>query len=237
MIFTEDFINNEISKNGNTNLITNSDLDSSSQIFAIGDSHSIFFYNSMKIKEHWFFGKSVKNLPSTIYRLINEDLDIYNIGTILGNSHEKYNIKKNDYVIFFMGFNDIQKNINKYASNRWQEEIVNLFTAYINKVIILSNKYKIQPIISSIYPNPRPEAKGQNAFGSFQERRIYTIFANNFLKNICEEKKIHLLNIYHLITDDSGFIKKEITNDNIHLDYNNKQLRIIIENEILKFCI
>jgi lysophospholipase L1-like esterase len=233
MVFTEEDISNEIKQNGNTNLITNSGLESGSQIFAIGDSHTIFFYNSMKIKEHWFFGNK---LPATIYRLINEDLDIYSIGTNLGNSHEKYNIKENDYVIFFMGFNDIQKNINKYASNRWQEEIVNLFTAYVNKVIMLSNKYNIQPIISSIYPNPRPDAAGQNPFGSFQERRIYTIFANNLLKNICEKEKIIFLNTYNLITDEYGFIKKEITNDSIHLDYNNNQIREIIENEILKFC-
>ena len=96
----------------------------------------------MKIKEHWFFGCT---LPATIHRLINEDLDIYNIGNVLGNSHEKYNIKENDYVIFFIGFNDIQKNINKYASNMWQKEIENLFTAYVNKVITLSNKAPSNP--------------------------------------------------------------------------------------------
>jgi lysophospholipase L1-like esterase len=225
MVFTEEDINNEIKQNGNTNLITNSGLESGSQIYAIGDSHTIFFYNSMKIKEHWFFGNK---LPATIYRLINEDLDIYSIGTNLGNSHEKYNIKENDYVIFFMGFNDIQKNINKYASNRWQEEIVNLFTAYVNKVIMLSNKYNIQPIISSIYPNPLVE-ENVNAYGSSDERRIYTIFANNLLKNICEKEKIIFLNTYNLITDEYGFIKKEFTKDNIHLDYNNIFLRNYIE--------
>ena len=234
MLFTEEEINNEIKLNGNTNLITNSGLESGSQIFAIGDSHTIFFYNSMKIKEHWFFGNY---LPATIYRLINEDLDLYNIGTRLGNSHEKYNIKENDYVIFFMGFNDIQKNINKYASNNWKEEVTDLFTGYVDKVIELSNKYKIKPIIPCVYPNPRPDAKDQNPFGSFEERRMYAIFANIFLKSICQEKNIHFFNVYHLITDEDGFIKKEITNDSIHLDYNNEKLRVIIENEILKFCV
>ena len=42
-------------------------------IFAIGDSHSIFFHNSIYIKEHWVaFGK----MPVTIYRLLKDGLDI-----------------------------------------------------------------------------------------------------------------------------------------------------------------
>ena len=57
-------------------------------IFAIGDSHSIFFHNSPKIKEHWV---AFANLPVTWHRLISEGLDIYNIGNLLGNGHEKYN--------------------------------------------------------------------------------------------------------------------------------------------------
>ena len=230
---SKEFINNEIKKNGNTNLITDSRLESGSQIFAIGDSHSIFFYNSMKIKEHWFFGCT---LPATIHRLINEDLDIYNIGNVLGNSHEKYNIKENDYVIFFIVFNDIQKNINKYASNMWQKEIENLFTAYVNKVITLSNKYKIKPILPCVYPNPLPEAQGQNPYGSYEQRRMYTIFANNILKQLCETNKISFLDIYDSITDECGFIKKDITSDKIHLDYNNQKIREFIEGEIYKFC-
>jgi hypothetical protein len=61
-MISKELIEAEINKNGNTNLITNSGLESGSQIFAIGDSHTIFFYNSMKIKEHW--------LGCTIYNLI-----------------------------------------------------------------------------------------------------------------------------------------------------------------------
>ena len=81
-------------------------------IFAIGDSHSIFFHNSSIIKEHWV---SFANLPLTWYRLIREGLDIYNVGNKLGNGHEQNNIKSSDSVLFCYGWNDIQKNINKYA--------------------------------------------------------------------------------------------------------------------------
>jgi hypothetical protein len=230
---SDELIESEIKKHGNTNLITNSCLQSGSQIFAIGDSHTIFFYNSMKIFEHWFYNCS---LPLTIYRLLNEDLDIYNIGNCLGNLHEKYNIKENDYVIFYFGFNDIQRNITKHAEHRWQNEITNLFTSFVDKVLLLSSKYKIKPIIPCVYPNPRPDAHGQNPCGTYEQRRMYTVFANNMLKQLCETNNLPFLDIYDLITDEHGFIKREITADNIHLDYNNKKIRHLVEDEIYKFC-
>jgi lysophospholipase L1-like esterase len=232
-MYNIELIKEEIIKNGNTNLITDSGLTSGQQIFAIGDSHTIFFYNSLKIKEHWFFGG---NLPLTIYRLLNEELDIYNIGNILGNQHEKYNIKRNDYVIFYFGYNDIQKNIYIYSKNTWKQDINELCTNYIKKIIELQDKYKIHPIIPSIYPNPLPEAKGLNSNGYNEERTKYVLFANNLLNKLCKDYKIDFLDIYHIITDEKGFIKTELSKDKIHLDYDNNNLRIIIENKILEIC-
>ena len=148
MITNQEIISKEIKKNGNTNLITNSNLLSGSQIFAIGDSHTIFFYNSMKIKEHWGFGGK---LPLTIYKLLQDGINIYEIGNILGNDHEKYNIKECDYVLFYYGFNDIQRNIHNHASHRWQEEITNLLTdylAYINTLSKTFNQVQTSNLIS-----------------------------------------------------------------------------------------
>ena len=81
-------------KYGNTNLITESGL--SNNVFAIGDSHSIFFHNSMRIIEHW--GHCL-----TMYSLINNGIDINNLGNILKNGHEKYNINEKDVVMTSIG--------------------------------------------------------------------------------------------------------------------------------------
>ena len=118
---------------GNTNLITDSGLPNNQQIFAIGDSHTIFYYNSMKIKEHWFFHCI---FPLTIYKLLECSLPIYTIGTILGNEHELYNIKENDYVIMSFGYNDIQKNVYVYFVNDWKQNIEEFMTKYIQYIII-----------------------------------------------------------------------------------------------------
>lgn len=226
-----EYISDHIKKYGNTNFITDAGLKSGSQIFAIGDSHCIYFYNSMKIKEHWFFNCG---LPLTIYKFIKSDLDIYNIGNILKNGHEKYNIKENDYVIFLFGYNDIQRNIYQHSRDKWSDEIDSLIKNYIDTIIILKNKYKIIPIVPCIYPLPREDAQGINIKGSFNERHNYTLYANEKLKQHCEINNLKFLDIYCTITDEFGYIKKEYTSDNIHLDYNNVSLRDIIENEIYK---
>ena len=226
-------IQDEINKNGNTNLITHSGLTSGSQIFAIGDSHTIFFYNSMKIKEHWCCGVGSS---LTMYALLRYGMDIYELGNQLGNGHEKYNIKEDDYVLFYYGFNDIQRNINLHSKNNWNEQIETLCLKYITYVQILREKYKIKPIVPCVYPNPRPGAEGQNPCGTYEERRHYTLYANKMLSLNCKNNNIPFLNIYDHITDDNGFIKENITSDLIHLDYNNKEIKDYVETEIYKFC-
>jgi len=229
-------IEDEIKKNGNTNFIADSGFETGQQIFAIGDSHSIFFFNSIKIKEHWFFCNSKKQLPLSIYTLLRDNLDIYNIGNILENGHEFYNIKKNDFVLMNFGFNDIQRNIYLHASNKWKEEINNLINKYIEAILIFKKKFEIIPIVSFIYPNPGPNAKGQNSMGSFEERSMYTIEANTILKNKCMENNILFFDIYDFVTDENGTIKKSFTIDDIHLDYNNKFLREFVDNKIIELC-
>ena len=68
--------------------------------------------------------------------------------------------------------------------------------------------------------------------GSDTERYIYITKANFILKKECEINNIKFFDIYNFITDEHGFLKKEYTIDNIHLDYNNDNLRTIIEDKI-----
>jgi hypothetical protein len=230
----EEYIEEEIKKNGNTNFITDSGFVSGQQIFAIGDSHSIFFYNSMKIKVHWLGCSHI--MPISIYSLKCNGLDIYNIGNNLGDGHELYNIKSNDFVVMYFGYNDIQRNIHLHAANRWKDEIEYLINMYIETVLNLKKQYNIIPIVSCIYPNPRPDAHGQNSMGSIEERRNYAIYANENLKSLCIKKQISYLDVYDFITDEDGFIKDSFTSDKIHLDYNNKFLRDFIDSKVIDLC-
>jgi|APGre2960657423_1045063.scaffolds.fasta_scaffold00602_11 hypothetical protein len=225
-------INDELSKNGNTNLISNSGF--SEQIFAIGDSHSIFFHKSMKIKQFWF---GMSGLPVTIYTL-NQSLNLYNVGNIVSTNKVKINIKPNDYVMFFYGWNDIQKNIFLYAERDWQNEINRLVTKYISLLIHFKNAYKINPIACCVYPalKVEPNENTDNIHGSNIERINYTIEYNKLLRIACQNNNIKLYDIYHLIVDKEGHIQKGYMteNDKTHLDHTNKFLRNCIDDYIVK---
>lgn len=191
-------------------------------IFAIGDSHAIFYHNSSVVKEHWM---GFKGLAVTMYQFNRSDVDIHQIGTILGNGHEKYNIKVNDIVLFCFGWNDAQKNIKTYAID-YKEEIEKLVDAYITKLKSLS----VTPIVNCIYPNPH--VMNKNIKGSEQERLTYIHKFNKTLKEKCAENQILFFDIFDFITCD-GRIKNEYTKDGIHLDYTNELLRRVIDTKLL----
>lgn len=210
-------------KYGNTNLITNSGLTNNAQIHAIGDSHSIYFHNSMKIYEHW--GHIV-----SMYNLVKQGIDIFKLGNILGNGHEKYNINMNDYVIFYYGYNDIQKHFFINYRNNIENNIELLINSYIEYILHLKNNYKIVPIIPCIYP--LPIKKGSlDIRGSDEERINYTQITNKLLETKCKENSILFLNIYDDISNNNK-INEKYTVDGIHLDYNNDKLRKHIESKI-----
>lgn len=231
---TEDIITKEIATHGNTNRIANSGLPNGAQIFAVGDSHTIFFYNSMRIKEHWAF---MGRIPMTMYTLLRDGMNIYEIGKSLGGGHENYEVKAGDFVLFFYGFNDIQKNIHVYGGKEWRYEIMRLLSEYIELMVMYRKKYSITPIVTCIYPNPLPEAEGQNPNGTYQERMMYTKYANQLLELMCRQWSLPFYDIYDLITDENGFIKRQVTKDFIHLDYNNSEIREKIEKYILDLCL
>lgn len=233
-------INKEVQLHGNTNFITNSELPDNRQIHSIGDSHSIFFYNSLLILEHW--GCEGK-IPITMYKLVNTELNLYDVGAILGNGHEKYTIKAGDFVMFNYGYNDFQRRIiehNEISDNvitdTAYENISKLLSSYVDKIKRFQEEYKIIPIINCIYPNPRDYAKGVNTVNSHTIRCILTQFANLYLANKCCENNIMFFDIYNLLTDEAGFIKAEYTTDGIHLDYNNYDLRDMIDNLLVEKC-
>lgn len=172
-------------------------------------------------------------IPLTIYTLLKNRINLYEIGTLLGNGHERYNIKENDFVLFHYGYNDVQKNIKLHHSEDWQSEIIYLITNYIKLLNDYREIYKITPIACSIFPNPRNNAENIQIVGTDYERMFYTVEANKIMKQECNKMTIKFFDLYDLICDEDGYLKESVTTDNIHLDYNNKKLRILVENIIM----
>jgi len=221
-------------RNENYNSISESGLESGQKIFTIGDSHSIFFYKSKKIIALW--GGSKHEFPLTIYKLSKSFLEICDVPKILGRGHEKNEIKENDFVLFNYGSNDMQKNIYLYGRDDWKNSVKSLMIEYTELIFDYKKKNKFIPIISSIYPNPLLESEGQNTYGTAEERNMYIKFANFVIKNICNENNILYLDIYDFIADEKGFIKREYSNDFIHLDPDNVLVRNYVETKLIDLC-
>jgi hypothetical protein len=221
-------------KEDNLNSIVDSGLESGQKIIVAGDSHSLFFYKSKKMIALW--GGLTHEFPLTIYRLINSNIDIRDLPRIIGRGHENIIIGENDFVMYTCGFNDIQKNIYLHAKDRWQEETVSLLVDYIKLFLYYKQNCNIIPIISCIYPNPLPDAQGVTTFGTYEERHMYTKYANLVLKQLCCDNKLLFFDIYDYISDENGYIKKEYSHDKIHLDPNNNELRTFVETTLIELC-
>lgn len=209
-----------------------------SKILAIGDSHSIFFHNSTSIIEHWV---GFRQLPITWYRFNTEGLDIPNLGTIIGNGHEKNNIVSGDYVLFCYGWNDIQKNIYINHKDNYKEGIDVLIDGYFKLLKKYETDYGIHPVIYSLPPNPLTD--GVDSHGSPEERDEYIKYANSELSKKCKENSLLFFNVYDIISDERGYFKEECTygdnnysKEGVHLDYDNLGLKDIIDNKLIKLC-
>ena len=217
--------------------------------FAIGDSHSTFFEQSGIMKSHW----TGPIHTATIYQLLEKGLNIYNLREDLATS-EHYvkvgaarwqfpdgvyitsNIQEGDTVFFCYGFNDIQKNINKYAAASYESEIDKLIDGYLKLLKVYEIKFKIKCIPCSIPPNPSPKPEGIignfhygisgdfSTTGTSEERHSYNLYTNKVMQKLCNVYDLRFLNIYDTISDDMGFLRKDYTTDYIHLQWDNIEL-------------
>jgi hypothetical protein len=200
-------------------------------IFAVGDSHSIFYYDSNIVNHHWV---GWGGMPVTMYQLLNHGLPLYNIVERLQPGDIcNINVKENDIVLFFYGWNDIQKNIHKYGNINYKNEIDNMVTNYVKLIKDYSNGklYKIKPIISCIYPIP--QSINNEMTGTNEERIEYTLYMNDKLKYLCLENNIPFFDIYELLHDNNVISSYVVDNDKTHLDRKNLQLREKIESLLL----
>lgn len=224
------------------------------ELYVIGDSHSLFYDQARIMKSHWTGPIHV----ATVYQLLKLGLNIFHLKEGLANSdHYKHvgvppwqcpsgkydisNIKPGDIVFYSFGFNDIQKNIYKYARDRYQDEILSLLSRYILLLKEFETKFCIICIPISISPNPSPAPKGTKGLyffgisgdflttGSSEERNIYTKYANAVLKQLCIDHGFKFLDIYDLISDSEGFLNKEFSSDYIHLKSDAKVRNQIID--------
>jgi len=53
--------------------------------------------------------------------------------------------------------------------------------------------------------------------GTDEERKQYVLFFNQLLKEKCNEKGYLFVDIYHHYTDENGFLRKDLSDGNVHI--------------------
>jgi len=184
-------------------------------IHTIGDSHA------SNIISGW---KDCKNIqshhigPVLCYSFGKEKLKRCDI--------RKFGIKNNDTIIFCFGEIDCRCHVHKHISKdkTYQMIINSIINNYIDAIKINTDNCKIELKNICIY-NVVPPVNKYNTkentdypfLGSDDERKQYHLYFNKLLKQKCEENNWIFFDIYNFYTDEKGFLKKSLSDNNVHI--------------------
>ena len=178
-------------------------------IHTIGDSHSGIGWTG--IIQH-------KLGPVLCYSFGKEKLNRCDI--------RKFNIKDGDTIVFCLGEIDCRCHIHKHITEttRYQDIINNIVDNYFDAIelnvsisqIKLKNicVYNVVPPIQKYNTAENPEYP---YLGSDEERKQYALYFNEKLKEKCIEKKYIFFDIYNNYTDKNGFLRKDLSDNSVHI--------------------
>jgi len=102
--------------------------------------------------------------------------------------------------------------VNDMSMNMTNEEILDNFRSIIQRIKSESPRTKIY--VESALPFNNDFGKFKKLIGKEEQLLDY----NKALKKLCKKEKVKFLNIYPKFKDKEGKLKKEITNDGLHLN-------------------
>ena len=128
----------------------------------------------------------------------------------------KINATTEDVIIFCYGETDCRCHIHKYAHD-YRNNIEQLTDNYLHRVKSYDN---ILPCIYNVPPPCRGgDIKGTHAYpilGSDEDRKIYTLYLNQKLKEQCEKHNVLFFDVYDKYCADDGFMNKKLSNQ-VHI--------------------
>ena len=134
--------------------------------------------------------------------------------------------KDGDTIIFSFGEIDCRCHVHKHItqSKTYQDVIDDIVNNYIEAIELNISVSKINFKNVSVY-NVVPPIQRWNTWenpefpylGTDEERKQYVLYFNKKLKEICIEKKYIFFDIYNNYTDENGFLRKDLSDGNVHI--------------------
>ena len=179
-------------------------------IHTIGDSHSNHGWND--IINHPIG-------PVLCYSFGKEKLNRCDI--------RNFDIKDGDTIIFCLGEIDCRCHIHKHITESltYQTIINNIVEHYAEAIElnVLISQIKLKNVcIYNVVPPIQKYNTWENPdypyLGTDEERKQYVLYFNKKLKEKCIEKGYIYFDIYHHYIDEHGFLRKELSDGNVHID-------------------
>ena len=152
-----------------------------------------------------------------------------------------FNINDGDTIVFCLGEIDCRCHIHKYITDSiTHQEIINAivdsyFEAIELNVITSQIKLKnvcVYNIVPPIQKHNTWEHPEYPYLGSDEERKQYALYFNKMLKEKCIEKGYIFFDVYDKYADENGFLRKELSDDNVHISNGIHITTFINENKL-----
>jgi hypothetical protein len=178
-------------------------------IHTIGDSHS---HNGWSGVIYHHLG------PVLCYSFGKEKLNRCDI--------RKFDIKDGDTIVFCLGEIDCRCHIHKHITETtsYQHIINNIIDNYFEaielNIIISQIKFKNVCVYNVVPPIQRYNTEENPEYpflGTDEERKEYTLYFNKKLKEKCIEKKYIFFDVYNNYIDEKGFLRKDLSDDIVHI--------------------
>lgn len=193
-------------------------------IHTIGDSHS--FNGWTGIKNHYL--GAVLCYSFGIEKLNRCDI-------------RNFKIKDGDTIVFCFGEIDCRCHIHKHITESitYQNIINNIVDNYFDaielNVSISKIKFKnicVYNVVPPIEKYNTLENKKYPYLGSDEERKQYVLYFNEKIKEKCIEKKYLFFDIYNNYIDKNGFLRKDLSDNNVHISNGVYITKFIKENNL-----
>jgi len=137
-----------------------------------------------------------------------------------------FNIKDDDTIIFCLGEIDCRCHIHKHITEttRYQDIINNIVDNYFEAIElnVSISQIKLKNIcVYNVVPPIQKYNTGENPeypyLGTDEERKHYVLYFNEKLKEKCIEKKYIFFDIYNNYIDENGYLRKDLSDGNVHI--------------------
>jgi len=178
-------------------------------IHTIGDSHSYSGWTGV-INHH--LG------PVLCYTFGKEKLGRCDI--------RNYHIKDGDTIVFTFGEIDCRCHIHKHITEAttYKDIINDLVENYLEAIELNVSISKIKlknicafNVVPPVQRKNTPENPEYPYLGTDDERKKYTLYFNETLKDKCKQKGYIFIDVYNHYIDENGFLKKVLSDGNVHI--------------------